>query len=151
MAEPERKSTEPRPGIERAAILLLTLGEKEAAEVLKHLAAKDVQKVGTAMAQLSNVSRAEVTQVLSSFTTEVEAQTSLGLGNDEFIRKTLISALGEDKAGSLIDRILLGRSSKGLEALKWMDASAITEMVRSSTRRSWRSCCPTSTRTSRPR
>jgi flagellar motor switch protein FliG len=130
MAEPERKPAEARPGIERAAILLLSLGEKEAAEVLKHLSAKDVQKVGTAMTQLVNVSRAEVAEVLSAFTTEVEAQTSLGLGNDEFIRKTLINALGEDKAGGLIDRILLGRSSKGLEALKWMDASAITEMVR---------------------
>ena len=115
---------------ERAAILLLSLGEKEAAEVLKHLSAKDVQKVGTAMTQVTNVSRPEVIDVLAAFTSEVEAQTSLGLGNDEFIRKTLINALGEDKAGGLIDRILLGRSSKGLEALKWMDASAIAEMVR---------------------
>ncbi len=130
MAELERAPGEARSGVERAAILLLSLGEKEAAEVLKHLSAKDVQKVGTAMTQVANVSRTEVTEVLQSFTSEVEAQTSLGLGNDEFIRNTLISALGEDKAGGLIDRILLGRSSKGLEALKWMDASAIAEMVR---------------------
>lgn len=119
-----------RDGAERAAILLLTIGEKEAAEVLKFMSAKDVQRVGAAMAQMANVSRAEVMSVLEDFTRRVESQTSLGVGNDDFIRKTLISALGEDKAAGVIDRILLGRSSKGLEALKWMDARAVAEMVR---------------------
>ena len=119
-----------RPGIEQAAILLLSLGEKEAADVLKFMSAKDVQRVGAAMAQVANVSRAEVGAVISKFTAAVEAQSSLGVGSDEFIRKTLINALGEDKAAGLIDRILLGHSSKGLEALKWMDTRAIAEMVR---------------------
>ncbi len=119
-----------RPGIEQAAILLLSLGEKEAADVLKFMSAKDVQRVGAAMAQVANVSRAEVGAVIGKFTAAVEAQSSLGVGSDEFIRKTLINALGEDKAAGLIDRILLGHSSKGLEALKWMDTRAIAEMVR---------------------
>lgn len=130
MAEAERKPGEPRSGIERAAIFLMSLGEKEAAEVLKHLSAKDLQKVGTAMAEVGSVSRTEVFQVLSAFSSEVDARTSLGVGNDDFVRKTLISALGEDRAGGLIDRILTSRSSKGLDALKWMDAAAIAEMVR---------------------
>ena len=119
-----------RDGAERAAILLLSLGEKEAADVLKFMSAKDVQRVGASMAQMANVSRSEVAQVIGEFTRRLEGQTSLGVGNDEFVRKTLINALGEDKAANVIDRILSGRSSKGLEALKWMDAKAIAEMVR---------------------
>ena len=119
-----------RSGTERAAILLMTLGEQTAAEVLRHMGAKDVQRVGTAMAQLSNVSRDEVSDVLGSFTRMVENQTSVGIGSDEYVRKVLIHALGEDKAGGVIDRILLGRTSKGLEALKWMEPRAIAEMVR---------------------
>jgi flagellar motor switch protein FliG len=119
-----------RSGTERAAMLLLTLGEQEAAEVLKHMGAKDVQKVGSAMAQMANVSRDEVGGVLTKFTTVLESQTSLGVGTDDYIRKVLINALGEDKASGVIDRILLGRSSKGLEALKWMDPRAVAEMVR---------------------
>lgn len=111
-------------------MLLLTLGEQEAAEVLKHMGAKDVQRVGSAMAQMANISREEVSNVLSSFTTVIESQTSLGVGADEYIRKVLINALGEDKAAGVIDRILLGRSSKGLEALKWMDPRAVSEMIR---------------------
>src|ERR1700752_2594448 len=111
-----------RSGRERAAIFLLALGEQEAAEVMKHMGAKDVQRIGAAMTQLQNISRQEVTDVLQDFTTMAENHTSLGVGGDDYLRKVLIGALGEDKASGVIDRILFGRSSKGLEALKWMDA-----------------------------
>ena len=116
-------------GAQRAAILLLTLGEQDAAEVLKHLSARDVQAVGTAMATLSNVSRDQVEHVLNRLSDDIGRQTALGVGTEEYIRKVLVSALGETKAGSLIDRILLGRSTKGLESLKWMESRAIAEMI----------------------
>jgi len=116
-------------GAQRAAILLLTLGEQDAAEVLKHLSARDVQAVGTAMATLSNISRDQVEQVLNRLNEDIGRQTALGVGTEEYIRKVLVSALGETKAGSLIDRILLGRSTKGLESLKWMESRAIAEMI----------------------
>ncbi len=116
-------------GAQRAAILLLTLGEQDAAEVLKHLSARDVQAVGSAMATLTKVSRDQVESVLGHLNEDIGRQTSLGVGTEEYIRKMLVSALGETKAGSLIDRILLGRSSKGLESLKWMESRAIAEMI----------------------
>jgi flagellar motor switch protein FliG len=118
------------PGVERAAILLLSLGEQAAAEVLKHMAPKEVQKIGAAMAAMTNVSRDQVGTVLEHFTKEVENQTAIGVGSDEYIRKVLVSALGQDKAGGVIDRILLGGNSKGLEALKWMDPRAVAELIR---------------------
>jgi len=117
------------PGAQRAAILLLTLGEEDAAEVLKHLSARDVQAVGSAMAALSGVSREQVETVLDRLDADMGQQTALGVGTEEYIRKILTNALGETKAGGLIDRILLGRSSKGLESLKWMESRAIAEMI----------------------
>ena len=108
----------------------MSLGEAEAAEVLKHMGAKDVQKVGQAMASLSNVSREHATQIMDNFVTEMESQTSLGVGADDYVRRVLTGALGEDKASGLIDRILLGRNSKGLEALKWMETRAVADLVR---------------------
>ncbi|MFA7095468.1 MAG: flagellar motor switch protein FliG [Gammaproteobacteria bacterium] len=117
-------------GTERAAILLLSLGEKEAAEVLKHMGPKEVQKIGSTMAALSNISKEQADVVLREFVSTVEQQTALGVGTEEYIRKVLVSALGEDKAGGLIDRILLGRNTKGLEALKWMDARAVADIIR---------------------
>jgi len=125
---PKEKDT--RTGTERAAILLLTLGEQEAAQVLKHMGAKEVQRIGTAMSKLANVSREEVQGVVTQFTSVVETQTSVGVGADEFLRKVLVDALGQDKAASIIDRINIGRSTKGLEALKWMDARAVSELIR---------------------
>ena len=119
-----------RSGVERAAILLMALGESDAAQVLKHLGVKDVQRVGAAMAALSGVSRDEVSGVLATFSTSVDNQTSLGVGADEYVRRVLIDALGEDKASSVVDRIMRGRSGRGLESLKAMDARAVADMLR---------------------
>ncbi len=117
-------------GTDRAAVLLLTLGEENASEVLKHMGPKEVQKVGSAMAAMTNVPREQVTLVLENFTDTVQEQTALGVDSDEYIRSVMVGALGEDKAKGLMDRILLGSSNKGLEALKWMDARAVAELVR---------------------
>ncbi len=130
MSERADRREAARSGTERAAILLLTLGENEAAQVLKHMGAKEVQRIGTAMAKLSSVSREEVHSVVSDFALTVESQTSVGIGADEFLRKVLVDALGQDKAASIIDRINIGRSTKGLEALKWMDARGVSELIR---------------------
>jgi flagellar motor switch protein FliG len=126
----EQKSSSSRTGVERAAILLLSLGEQEAAQVLKHMGAREVQKVGAAMTQLTNVSKEEVAEVLAAFSAGAETQTSVGVGVDEFLRKVLVDALGQDKAAGVIDRINIGPSNKGLEALKWMDPRAVAEIIR---------------------
>jgi flagellar motor switch protein FliG len=117
-------------GTDRAAVLLMSLGEENAAGVLKHMGPKEVQRIGTAMASLQSISRQDMNVVLQDFVKTVGEQTSLGVGSDEYIRKVLTSALGDEKAGGVIDRILKGRSSKGLEALKWMDARAVSDMIR---------------------
>ena len=124
-------ATKPKDGTERAAILMLALGEKGAADVLKHLSPRDVQKVGTAMAGMSGVSRELVATVLNDFSTATDQQTSFGVGTDEYLRKVLSSALGETRAAGIVERIMGGRSSRGLEAVKWMDPRSVAEMMRS--------------------
>jgi flagellar motor switch protein FliG len=126
MAEEARKLT----GTEKAAVFLRSLGETDAAEVLKHMTPKEVQKIGQAMARLSNVNRLEVKSVLDDFVSTVEQETGLGIGSHDYVRKMLVGALGEDKAGSLLDRILSGGNTNGLEQLKWMDSRAIYEVIR---------------------
>ena len=117
-------------GTQRAAVLLMSLGETEAAEVLKHMSAKEVQKLGAAMATISGVTRGQLEQIVAEFTGQLEDQTSVGIGADDYVRKVLVQALGEDKASGLIDRILHGRNSRGLENLKWMEARAVAELIR---------------------
>lgn len=117
-------------GVKRAAILLLALGEGDAATILRHLGPKEVQEVGIAMASLDNVNTDQMGWVMEKFVTSLEIQTSLGLDTDQYIRNVLTNALGADKARNIIDRILLGRNSKGLDQLKWMDPRAIAELIR---------------------
>jgi len=116
-------------GLERCAILLLSLGEDQAANVLKFMGPKEVQKLGSTMTTLQSVSKTQVTTVLESFVDTVE-DTALGGGAEDYVKNMMISALGEDKAGGMIDRIMFAQNSKGLEALKWMDARAVAEVVR---------------------
>lgn len=116
--------------IQQAAILLMSLGESAAAEVLKHMGPKEVQRIGTEMAALTNVQQHEVEIVISNFMDEVRTQTGLGMGADDYIRNMLVSALGQDKADSLVDRILLGGNTTGLDTLKWMDARSVADIIR---------------------
>ncbi|MCB1801012.1 MAG: flagellar motor switch protein FliG [Gammaproteobacteria bacterium] len=117
-------------GVERSALLMLGLGEKHAAEILRHMGPKEVQEIGLAMAGLTQVTNSQMELVMQKFVDAIGEQTSLGMGSDEYIRNMLTSALGADKASGIIDRILLGRNSKGLEQLKWMDPRAIAELIR---------------------
>lgn len=116
--------------LERAAILLMSLGEKDAAEILKHMGPKEVQRVGMAMAALTNINQSQVEGVVAEFLEEVSGQTGLGLGSDAYIRNMLTQALGSDKAGTLIDRILLGGNTTGLDSLKWMESRQVADLIR---------------------
>jgi flagellar motor switch protein FliG len=116
-------------GVQRAAIVLLSLGEQQAAEVLKHMSAKEVQKLGLAMTSVGSISRDSIARVFDQFVDVLE-QPGLGSGADEYVRAVLVQALGEERASSLIDRILLGRNTSGLDTLKWMEPRAIAELVR---------------------
>jgi flagellar motor switch protein FliG len=117
-------------GLTRSAILLMSIGEEEAVEVFKHLGPKEVQKLGQAMAKLSNVTREQVAEVLREFRMEAEQQAPLASAGDQYIRSVLTRALGNDKASALIDRILQGQDASGIESLKWMDAEAVAELVK---------------------
>lgn len=126
MAEAPRKLS----GTEKAAVFLRSLGEEDAAAILKHMNPKEVQRVGQAMATLTNVTREDVQGVLDNFVTTVEEETGLGIGSHDYVRNMLVGALGEDKAGSLLDRILSGGNTNGLDQLKWMDPRGIYEVIR---------------------
>ena len=117
-------------GVEDAAILLMSLGEEEAAAVFKHLAPKEVQKLGETIARMKSITRERVDGVLDRFGTEAQTQHVLVQDTDEYVKAVLRKALGEDKANLLIDRILQGSDVTGIESLKWMDASSVAELLR---------------------
>ena len=112
----------PDDGLEKSANLLIALGEDLAAEVLKHLGPREVQKIGHAMAGLKSVPRATVESVLDSFLKDADEHSAVHVDTDSYVRSVLTKALGDDKASNLISRILQGGETSGIEGLKWMDA-----------------------------
>ncbi len=119
----------PEEGLEKSAMLLLSLGEDAAAEVLKHLGPKEVQKLGHAMAAVKSVPREKIEQLID----EVGAHTAKGASlsaDQDMIRSMLTKALGDDKAANLIGRILQGGDTAGIESLKWMDAATVADLIK---------------------
>ena len=118
-------------GLQDAAILLMSLGEVEAAEVFKHLSPKEVQKLGEAIAKTKAVTRERVDSVVEKFTEVAASQSLLVADSGDYVRSVLRRALGDDKATLLIDRILQGGDVSGIESLKWMDSISVAELLRS--------------------
>ncbi len=117
-------------GVMRSAVLMLALGEDEAAEVMKFLSPKEVQKLGAAMATIKAVPREQLETVVNEFLIEAEQSSDLGLDSDEYIRSVLTKALGDDKASNLLNRILQSRDASGIDSLKWMDALSASEFIK---------------------
>jgi flagellar motor switch protein FliG len=120
----------PDDGLQDAAVLLMSLGEEEAAEVFKHLSPKEVQKLGEAIAKTKSITRERVDDVVTKFTNIAAAQSLLVSDSGDYVRSVLKRALGDDKAALLIDRILQGGDVSGIESLKWMDPLSVAELLR---------------------
>ncbi len=116
-------------GVTKSAILLLTLGAAEAAEVMKFLEPKEVQKISAAMVTLKNLTRDEIADVFENFHEVASEKTTFGMDSDEYIKDMLQKALGDDKAAGLIDRILHNSDTSGIESLKWMDPASVADLV----------------------
>jgi flagellar motor switch protein FliG len=116
-------------GTQRAAILLMSLGEQDAANLLKQLDAKDVQRLGVAMAELREVSRDQMSSVLENFIGIVDGKADTASGSHEYVRRVLTQAVGKQKADMLLDRVSTGQTGQGIEALKWMEAKAVAQII----------------------
>ncbi len=117
-------------GLENAAILLMSIGEEEAAGVFKHLTPKEVQGLGETIQKLKSVPRDRVDTVLQLFSDTAAEQSMLVTDTDEYVKAVLRKALGDDRANLLIDRIMQGGDTAGIESLKWMDPSSVGELLR---------------------
>ncbi|CAA0369957.1 MULTISPECIES: flagellar motor switch protein FliG [Alteromonas] len=117
-------------GVEKAAILLLSLSEEDAAQILKHLEPKQVQKLGTEMAKVDDMTQSKITSVHKHFIEEIQNYSTIGFQSQDFVKRALTAALGEDKAANLIDQILMGSGAKGLDSLKWMDSKQVASIIR---------------------
>lgn len=128
-SEPVANKT-PLTGSSQAAILLMALGEEEAASVLQHMKPDEVQAVGEAMNAINGVSQDQIGETLDEFVNRVKNESSLGLESARYFKSTLTRALGEDKASSVLASMEPAEDEHGLSSLRWMDPRIVAKIVR---------------------
>ena len=124
-----REELETMTTTERAAVIMLLMGETQASDIIRYMNPREVQALGSAMVGVVDLSQETVSEVLDDFVGTIKQQTNLGLGTTDYVESVLKRALGDDKASTVLSRILPGGSTKGLEILRWMDARAISDMI----------------------
>jgi flagellar motor switch protein FliG len=136
VAELENKASKPEAlkpnlsGSTQAAILLMALGEEEAASVLKHMKPEEVQLLGEAMTAIQGVSQQQIGSTLDQFVNRVRNESSLGMESASYFKSTLTRALGEDRASNVLSQMEPQEDDQGLSALKWMDARVVAKIIR---------------------
>jgi flagellar motor switch protein FliG len=108
----------------------MSMGEENAAEILKQLEPRQVQRVGLVMSTMNSITKVKMQNVFVDFISAVEDQTSLNVDPEEYLRTVLIAALGEEKAIPFIDRIFVSDRNSGLNSLKWLDGRVIADVIR---------------------
>jgi flagellar motor switch protein FliG len=107
----------------------MSLGEQDAANLLKQLDASDVQRLGIAMTELQDVSRDQMTSVLHNFIGVVDGKAEFASSSQDYVRRVLTQAVGKQKCDLLLDRVSGGQAGQGIEALKWMEAKAVAQII----------------------
>jgi flagellar motor switch protein FliG len=119
-------------GPEKAAILLLTLGEDVAAEIMKSMDVKEIRRLGNLMARTQDLSPEAVEQVIREFYERTSTFGWMAHGGEGYIKNILVKALGSDKADKIMDQVssLTLSEESGLETLKWLDHKTIANIVK---------------------
>lgn len=114
-------------GLERSAILLMTVGEEAAGQVLRYLNPTEVSQLAEAMRRLGGQPRDRVAAVLEEFQAEAERQTGYGMAPEAFLGEALTQALGQEKATTLLTR--LEGEGAPLKQLAWMSPGEIAHLI----------------------
>jgi flagellar motor switch protein FliG len=124
-------TTKNETGIRKSAILLMSLGEEAAGNVLQHLSHEEVRTMGEAIAKLTHVKREEVSAILEEFHLETEQYSALHLDSDNYLKTVLNKALGNNRAADLLESIFQSnQSASGLERLNQLEAAEVVELFR---------------------
>ncbi|MEG3176870.1 flagellar motor switch protein FliG [Sphingomonas sp. RB3P16] len=116
-------------GVERAAVLMMLVGEEEAAAILQKLDPEEVRQLGKAMFAVADVSELEVEGVLDDFVGKARERTAIGFDPRPRIEAVMTRALGQEKADSVLARIVPAQESCQLDLLDWLDAGEIAAMI----------------------
>ena len=116
-------------GVERAAVLMMLVGEEEAAAILQKLDPEEVRLLGKAMFAVADVSEQAVEDVIDDFVGRARERSSISFDPRPKIEAVMNKALGPAKADSVLARITPPEAACELELLQWLDAGEIAAMI----------------------
>ncbi|MDP1603548.1 MAG: FliG C-terminal domain-containing protein [Legionella sp.] len=115
--------------LKNAAIIILGMGEEGAAEILRNMSHKEVELIIETMKNMGDVSEQEVISALNAFFNEANNTTGINVTSGEYIRKTFMNAVGQEKAGTIFDEDYLSEDMEGMELLKWQPLHTIIDVL----------------------
>ena len=121
--------TTPDEGLDKAALLLMTLAADAAAGVLRQLGPREVQKLSMKMSEMTPQARSAVEPVLAEMI-ESFGRGAMIQSDEDQLREMLTKALGDERAGHLLSRMVSGSDTAGIESLKWMDAATAADLIK---------------------
>jgi flagellar motor switch protein FliG len=121
--------TTPDEGLDKAALLLMTLGADAAAGILRQLGPREVQKLSMKMSEMTPQARSAVEPVLTEMI-EAFGKGAMIQSDENQLREMLTKALGDERAGHLLSRMVSGSDTAGIESLKWMDAATAADLIK---------------------
>jgi flagellar motor switch protein FliG len=116
--------------IEKSAVLLMSIGQDAAAEVVKSLSQLEINQLAVAMARISDVPREAAQSVLQEFVEVLTQDGIAGLDAEEYLQGVLDKALGPERAGRLVERLKLGDYSAGLDAMQSHDPRVLADLIK---------------------
>ncbi len=123
--------TPPINGARKAAIVLISLGENLAAEVMRHMDEDEIQHIGKEVALARNISAEDSERVLDEYYQMSVAHDYVIKGGVEYARRVLVSAFGPEQAKKIMDRMLrqLGGETLSFDALQKADPQQLAKFI----------------------
>jgi len=127
------KRNELIPGLRKAAILLVLLGEESSACLLRALSEDEVQSVSREVARVSTIANEEAEAVLEEFYQMAMAREYVIRGGIDYARKVLMNAFGPEAAKNLVDRLVksMGSDTAAFDALQKADPQQLAKFIHS--------------------
>jgi flagellar motor switch protein FliG len=119
------------PGIRKAAILMIILGDQVTADILRQLDEEEVQAIGREVARITAISNDQAEGVLEEFYQMSMAHDYVLKGGIDYAKKMLMSAFGPDHARKLVDRLVktLGAELANFDTLQKADPQQLAKFI----------------------
>lgn len=117
-------------GAQKAAIILMSLGEEASAQILRNLSTEEIKKLGTEMTTIHGVKKELCDEVLEEFASQFKEDADLHTPGDDFLKNLLPSVLGQDQAANVMTTIELEKEQVPFKYVREIDPRVLANFIK---------------------